>query len=170
LEAGSGRLALGGWGLASSTNKKVLVQRFDRETLPGFVNPQTYLGERGIELLTPEGSVIVIPYSEAKTICFVRDLDGTDPSAERRAFVTRPKTGGLWVRLRLRDGDAWEGLIPNNLLSLEARGVSIAPPDPNSNSQRLFVPRTALVAVEVRCARSRGNLRQTVSFRCLSKI
>jgi hypothetical protein len=42
-----------------------------------------------------------------------------------------------------------EGVLPNNLLQIEPYGVTVIPPDPYSNTQRIFVPRTALVAVEV---------------------
>ena len=44
----NGRSDLGG-----STNKKVLVSRFDRERASGFVNPQSYLLAEGMELMTP---------------------------------------------------------------------------------------------------------------------
>jgi len=50
--------------LAGSTNKKVLVSRFDREPLSGFVNPQSYLHPAGLELLSQDGAVNVIPYQE----------------------------------------------------------------------------------------------------------
>ena len=56
---------------------------------------------------------------------------------------------GLWVRLRFRDGDILEGVMPNNLLQIEAYGFSVVPPDSFSNQQRVFVPRVSLQAVEV---------------------
>ena len=42
-----------------------------------------------------------------------------------------------------------EGVIPNNLLQLEHHGFTVIPPDPYSNHQRVFIPRTALRSVEV---------------------
>ena len=56
---------------------------------------------------------------------------------------------GLWVRLDFTDGDTAEGLIANNLLSLEATGFQFIPPDPTFQNQRIFVPRTALTNVQV---------------------
>jgi hypothetical protein len=135
--------------LAGSTNKKVLVARFDRETLTGFVNPQTYLQPSGLELLTTLGTVVMVPYNEVKTLSFVRDFDQADPRREMRQFTTRPKMEGLWVRLRFRDGDAMDGLLANNLLQLETQGFTIIPPDPGFQNQRVFVPKAALLEVQV---------------------
>jgi len=135
--------------LAGSTNKKVLVARFDRDTLSGFVNPQTFLQASGLELLTTLGTVLLVPYSEVKTVSFVRDFDAGEARRELRQFTTRPKMEGLWVRLRFRDGDAMDGLLANNLLQLEPQGFTIVPPDPGFQNQRVFVPKAALTEVQV---------------------
>ena len=135
--------------MAGSTNKKVLVARFDRETLTGFVNPATYLSADGLELLTPIGTVLIVPYAEAKTVSFVRDFDQVEPRPEMRQFTTRPKMEGLWVRMKFRDGDTMDGLLPNNLLQLETQGFTIVPPDPGFQNQRVFVPKAALSEVQV---------------------
>jgi hypothetical protein len=74
-----------GHDLAVSTTKKVRISRFDREALVGFVNPQTYLRPSGVELLTPDGSVSVVPSSLIKTVQFVKDFEPQDPS-ERKVF------------------------------------------------------------------------------------
>ena len=42
-----------------------------------------------------------------------------------------------------------EGILPNNLLQMENAGFTVIPPDPFGNLQRIWVPRTSLVAVEV---------------------
>ncbi len=135
--------------MAGTTNKKVLVTRFDRDTLSGFVNPQTYLQVTGLELLTTQGAVVVVPYSEVKTVSFVRDFDEGEARREMRQFTTRPKMAGLWVRLRFRDGDAMDGLLPNNLLPLEPQGFTVVPPDPGFQNHRVFVPKAALSEVQV---------------------
>lgn len=64
-------------------------------------------------------------------------------------FLTRPKTGGLWVRLIFRDGDQLEATLSNNLLQVEPRGVTVTLPDLNGNCQRAFVPREALRELQV---------------------
>ena len=135
--------------MAASTNKRVLVARFDRETLAGFVSSPGGLETGALELLTPAGSVVEVSYSEVKAICFVRDFEGGDTWREHRAFLTRPKSAGLWVRLNFRDGDSIEGLIANNLMQMEAGGFTIVPPDPTFHNQRIFVPRAALTDVQV---------------------
>ena len=56
---------------------------------------------------------------------------------------------GLWVRLRFRDDELLEGLLPNNLLLQEPQGFHFVPPDPTFQNQRIFVPRLALTEVQV---------------------
>ena len=138
-----------GVSLAVSTTKKVRIARFDREPLVGYVNPQTYLRPGGVELLTPEGNFSVVPYDEIKAVQFVRDFDPAEPGGERKVFTTRPKIDGLWVRVKFRDGEIMDGILANNLLHLETQGFTVVPPDAYSNNQRLFLPRPALVEVQV---------------------
>ena len=130
--------------MAGSTTKKVLVRRFDREPLTGFVNPQSYLMPAGVELLRTEGTVTIIPYREVKTVCFVKDFEGAETEPESRVFHNRPKMDGLWVRMRFRDGEIMDGILSNNLLQLEPYGFTVVPPEPYSNNQRIFCPREAL--------------------------
>ncbi len=130
--------------LAGSTSKKVLISRFDRESVAGFVNPQTYLLDGGVEVLTPSGTLAVIPYGDIKTVCFVRDFDSPEDPRGPRVFQTRPKTEGLWVRMSFRDGEVMEGVLSNNLLAVETQGFTVTPPGPASRDQRIFVPRAAL--------------------------
>lgn len=132
-----------------STNKKVLVARFDRESLSGFVNPQSYLLAEGLELLTQEGTISIVPYHDIKLVCFVRDFHQGEPRKELRLFTTRPKMEGLWIRMQFRDGDAMDGVLPNNLLQFDSQGFSVIPPDPGFQNQRIFVPKAALSAMQV---------------------
>ncbi len=132
-----------------STHKKVLVSRFDRESLSGFVNPQSYLLADGLELMTQSGSVSIEPYDEVKLVCFVRDFQQGEPRKDLRLFTTRPKLEGLWLRMYFRDGDAMDGILSNNLLLLDAFGFSVVPPDPGFQNQRIFVPRSALSRIQV---------------------
>ena len=135
--------------MAVSTTKKVLVTRFDREPLAGFVNPNSYLQAEGLELLSQGGAVSVVPYAEIKLVCFVRDFQQGEPRKELRLFTTRPKMEGLWVRMRFRDGDVMDGMLSNNLLQLDTYGLSVVPPDPGFQNQRVFVPKAALSMVQV---------------------
>lgn len=130
--------------MSGSTTKKVVLERFDRSPLRGFVNPQSYLLPEGVEIISPDGSVAQIPYSQVKAVSFVRDHDGPGVMSERRDYLARPKTAGLWVELRFRDGDKLEGVVSNNLLLLEPYGLALTPPEATGNAQRVFVPRQAL--------------------------
>jgi len=135
--------------VAQSTNKKVLLARFDREPVEGFIqSPAGFEGE-AIDVLTPAGSLVRVPVSDTKAVCFVRDFDLGETWREHRFFPTRPKSAGIWVRLLFRDGDSIEGMLQNNLMLVEPAGFSIIPPDPTFQNQRMFVPRAALREVQV---------------------
>ena len=134
--------------MSTSTTKKALIRRYDRETLAGYVNPASFLQPDGVELLSDQGHASIVPYREIKLVAFVKEFEGAaDP--QRQVFLTRPKTAGLWVNLRFRDGGVLEGIIPNNLMQLEAGGFTVIPPDSFGNQQRVWAPRSSLVAVEV---------------------
>jgi hypothetical protein len=114
----------------------------------GYLNPGK-LGEAdSIELLTPEGEQRNFAVKEVRSIYFVREFtDDFEP--ERKAFLSRPKLDGLWVRLKFRDEDTIEGVVPNDLLSLLDRGVQITPPDLHGTTLKIFIPRTALTEMTV---------------------
>lgn len=135
--------------MAVSSNKKVLVVRFDRETLQGFVQTPGGLDGDSVELLKMGGTVVRIPFAETKLVCFVRDFENGESWQEHRAFASRPKTAGLWLRFAFRDGDWVEGIAPNDLLLTDAAGFQAVPPDPTFQNQRVFVPRAALASVQV---------------------
>ena len=136
--------------MAGSTTKQAIVERFEKESVSGYVNPVSFLQPAGIEMLSAQGNMVTLPYAEIKIVSFVRDFQAENTGEpERRVFLTRPKMDGLWVRLAFRDGDIMEGVLPNNLLQLEHYGFTVIPPDSYSNRQRVFIPRAALRSVEV---------------------
>src|SRR4029077_4672277 len=89
-----------------------------------------------------------LPLAKIRCIYFVRDFDD-EFEPERKAFLSRPKLDGLWLRLRFLDGDSLEGVIPNDLLGLLDNGLQITPPDFNSNTDRISIPRAAPSEVPV---------------------
>lgn len=132
----------------ASTHKKVVITLLDRSALRGYLSP-TRLGQSDpIDLLTPDGEHEQVPLAKIRAIYFVREFtDEFEP--ERKAFLSRPKLDGLWVRLRFTDNDTLEGVVPNDLLSLLDQGIQITPPDLNSSTDRIFIPRSALTEVTV---------------------
>ena len=133
----------------SSTNKKVVVIRFEREPVAGVANPAAFGTSGSVEILTATGILVKASYEEVKAVCFVKDLPAPDAWQPHRLFSVRPKSGGLWVRFRFRDQDSLDGVVPNNLLNLEASGFTIIPPDPSFLNQRIFVPKAALLEAQV---------------------
>jgi hypothetical protein len=133
--------------VASSTAKKVVVRRFERDRVIGFVNPFSYLQTETVEVLRTDGTLALIPYGEVKTVAFVKDFEGEREAG--KIFLNRPKLEGLWVRMLFLDGEVTDGILPNNLLSWDTVGYTITPPEPDGNCQKLFVPRIALRNVQI---------------------
>lgn len=132
----------------ATTHKKVIVELQERKLLKGYLNPAGLPRAERLDLLTPDGEHQEIALDIVRAVYFVRDL-AEDIDLERKTFLSRPKLDGLWVRLRFRDGDNLEGVIPNDLLGLHDNGLQITPPDFNSNTDRIFVPRSALTELTV---------------------
>ena len=120
----------------------------NRSVLRGYLNPGKLGSSETIELLTQEGEQRNFDVKEVRSIYFVREFS-PDYEPERRAFLSRPKLDGLWVRLKFRDEDTIEGVVPNDLLSLLDRGVQITPPDLHGTTLKIFIPRTALTEMTV---------------------
>jgi len=131
-----------------STHKKVIVRKMDRDSLTGYVAGNNFVADGRLELLTQSGKVIFIDLREVKGVYFVRDFADAE-SLGRKTFTTRPRSEGLWVRIEFVDNDVLEGLLPNDPTLLTGEGYLIIPPDTRSNTQRIFVPRTAASSLTV---------------------
>ena len=132
----------------SSTHKKVVVRFLDRTVLRGYMNPSKLGDAETLELLTPDGEQRNFAVKDVRSIYFVREFSG-DYEPERKAFLSRPKLDGLWVRLKFRDEETIEGVVPNDLLALLDRGVQITPPDLHGTTLKIFIPRSALTEMTV---------------------
>ena len=141
----------------SSSRKKVLVRRFSGDAVPGYLSGAGFVQAGAVELLDLGGRIVALPLNDVKHISFVRDFNLTDAvnpeRLTRRTFLARPRTEGLWVRLTFRTGDQLEGLAATDLSILdgliEDGGVFLIPPDTRSNTQRLFIPRTAITELQL---------------------
>ena len=120
----------------------------DRDSLSGYVAGNNFVQDGKLELLTQSGKVIYIDLREVKGVYFVRDFGDTE-ALGRKTFTARPRSEGLWVRIEFADNDILEGLLPNDLALLTGDGYLIIPPDTRSNTQRIFVPRSALSSLTV---------------------
>jgi hypothetical protein len=134
--------------LKSSTHKKVIVRKMDRDAMQGYVAPASFVVEGKLELMNTSGKVVLIELADVKGVYFVREFEDVETSA-RKTFTTRPRTEGLWVRLKFKDNDVMEGLMPNDLTKLAGDGFLINPPDSRGNLQRIFVPTSALAELTV---------------------
>ena len=132
---------------ATSTHKKVIITFSDGTSLQGYVNPLR-LPDDPLDVLTTNGEHRQVPLKEIRAVYFVRDFT-EDYEPERKAFFSRPKLDGLWVRLKFRDNQTLEGVVSNDLLALLDSGIQITPTDLNGAAVRIFVPRSALSEVTV---------------------
>ena len=130
-----------------STHKKVIVRKMDRDSISGYVSAE-FVNQGKLELLNLAGNVVAIELREIKGIYFVREF-GDSESLTRKTFASRPRSEGLWVRLRFKDNEVLEGLMPADLTQNLPEGYLVNPPDQRSNTQRIFVPRTALDSLTV---------------------
>ena len=133
---------------ATSTHKKVVVVLSDRTALNGYINPSRLAKSEPVDLLTTEGEHRAVELKNVRAIYFVREF-AADYEPERKAFLSRPKLDGLWVRLKFRDNETLEGVVTNDLLALLDSGVQITPPDLSGTALRIFVPRNALTEMTV---------------------
>jgi hypothetical protein len=131
----------------ATTHKKVIVRKMDRDSVNGYVGA-VFISDGKLELMNTAGNVVAIELHEVKGVYFVREF-GDSESLTRKTFTSRPRVEGLWVRLRFRDNEIIEGMMPNDLLHEGSEGFSIIPPDTRSNTQRIFVPRAALAEMTV---------------------
>jgi hypothetical protein len=141
----------------SNSRKKVVVRRFSGDTLAGYLPLVGFVRSGLIDLLDLGGRIIPLPLNDIKTVCYVRDFnlsDAVNPERlTRRAFLARPRTEGLWLRMTFRTGELMEGLAPTDRSLLDAlvedAGLFLTPPDTRSNTQRLYVPRAAISEIQL---------------------
>lgn len=139
----------------ASQRKPVIVRKFSREWVAGYA-PAAFVPDAGqLEILDQAGKVLRLDWDAVKWVCYVRDFPSSATDRENperllhKRFAVRPRAAGLWLRMTLRDGEELEGLAANDRSLIEGAGLLLTPPDMRSNTQRLFVPRTAIQALEV---------------------
>ena len=155
----------------STSRKKVIVRRFSGDTLPGYLPHAAFVHNQALDLLDLSGRIISLPLSDIKTVSYVRDFNLSDTvnpeRLTRRTFLARPRTEGLWVRMTFRTGDLMEGLAPTDLSLLDAliedAGLFLTPPDTRSNTQRLYVPRSALTEIQLLAVITTPSRRQPIA-------
>ena len=141
-----------------SSRKKAIARRFTRDWVAGYVvfdgsSPEGFVKEDGLELLALDGKVLTLDLRTIKWLCLVRDFNSGEPENPerllRKTFAGRPRTEGLYLRVTLTDGDQVEGIASNDISLITAGGVLLTPPDVRSNTQRVWIPATALSELEV---------------------
>jgi hypothetical protein len=140
-----------------SAHKKVVVRSSGGRLHWGYLPPNGFVAGDRVEVLEVDGRTKALNFNEMEAIAYVKDFnlqDHVDPEQlGRRSFPARPRGEGLWLRLTFREIAPLEGLVAFDLSFvdslIEDRGLFLTPPDPRSNTLRLFVPRPAIRSVEV---------------------
>ncbi|HVJ09738.1 MAG TPA: hypothetical protein VM554_15280 [Acidisarcina sp.] len=137
----------------SASRKKAILRKLSRDWVAGYLEPTGFVSGGKLELLDLSGKVASYDLKDLKWVCFVRDFNSGELNNPerllRKNFPARPRSEGLWLRLRLQDGDLIEGLAANDVSLIEQEGLFLTPPDTRSNTQRIFVPRSSVVEFEV---------------------
>lgn len=137
----------------SSSRKKAIFRKFSRDWVAGYVPLGGFVRAGNVEMLDLDGKVVSLAAEDLKWICYVRDFNSGELNNPerlvRKTFAGRPRGDGLFVRARLKDGDVIEGLAANDVSLVSSEGVFLTPPDLRSNTQRLWIPRTAIEELDV---------------------
>jgi hypothetical protein len=142
----------------SNSRKKVIVRRFTGDTLPGYLPLSSIVrGQTMVDLLDLTGRIVPLVLADIKMVSYVREFnlgDTVNPERlARRTFLARPRNEGLWLRLTFRSGEALEGLAAIDLSLLDSiqndAGLHLIPPDTRTNTQHVFVPRSAITDLQV---------------------
>jgi hypothetical protein len=143
----------------ASSRKKVIVRTQEHTVHAGYLPGSGLVNHANgmVELLDTTGRIAPIALKTVRYVAYVRDfnLDDTENPERltRKTFLARPRTEGLWVRVTFRDGEVLEGLAGLDVALVEDaiadQGVFLIPPDVRSNTQRLFVPRSAMAGMQV---------------------
>ena len=136
-----------------SSRKPVIVRKFSRDWVAGYAGPVFGQHAPALEILDLSGKVLTLDWVAVKWVCYVRDFPSGDQGNPERLlqkrFAVRPRASGLWLRMTLADGDELEGLAANDRSLIEGAGLLLTPPDTRSNTQRIYVPRSAIQTLEV---------------------
>jgi hypothetical protein len=136
-----------------SSRKKAIIRKFSRDWAAGYLSSDEFVQGSAVEMLGLDGKVTAISLEQIKWVCFVRDFSSGDAANPerllRKTFAGRPRTAGLFVRLRLNDGDLIEGLAANDLSLISSNGVALTPPDIRGNTQRMWIPAAAVSELEI---------------------
>ncbi len=137
----------------ASSLKKVILRKWNRDFLSGYLAPSVFVKNASVDLLDLGGKVQAVATADLKWICFVRDFNsGEIANPERllrKSFAGRPRSAGVWIRLRLTDQDELEGLAANDASLINPDGLFLTPPDTRSNTQRIYLPASSIDALEV---------------------
>jgi hypothetical protein len=137
----------------ASHRKPVIVRKFSRDWVAGYAGAAFGHEQASLEILDLNGKVVTIGWEAVKWVCYVRDFPaGEQTNPERliqKKFSVRPRAAGLWLRMTLNDSDELEGLAANDRTLIEGAGLFLTPPDTRSNTQRIYVPRSAIQMLEV---------------------
>ncbi len=139
----------------ASARKAVIVRKFSRDWFAGYAAAEFGQMKPELEILDLTGKVVRVGWEQVKWVCYVRDFPaGTADQANperllRKRFSLRPRAAGLWLRLTLSDGDELEGLAANDRTLVDGAGLLLTPPDTRSNTQRIYVPRQGIQAMQV---------------------
>jgi hypothetical protein len=135
------------------SRKKTIARKLTQDWVSGYLPSNGFFHNGAVEMLALDGKILQLPAADLKWICYVRDFNSGEPTNPerllRKTFTGRPRTEGVVLRLQLTDGDLIEGVAANDLSLVSGEGIFLTPPDVRSNTQRLWLPPSAIATLEV---------------------
>ena len=137
----------------SVSRKKAIFRKFSRDWVAGYLPSSGFVHAAQVEMLDLDGKVVSLAAADLKWICYVRDFNSGELNNPerlvRKTFAGRPRGDGLFVRVKLTDGDTIEGLAANDASLIGSEGIFLTPPDLRSNTQRLWIPKSSIEELDV---------------------
>lgn len=94
------------------------------------------------------GATSLVELTKIKALLFVRDHTGNAGYDEVKFFV-RSEVSNLWVKVRMIDGEVFEGRTENNVALLTDSGFWLWPTDIFTNNRLIYVPKSSIVEFHV---------------------
>jgi len=94
------------------------------------------------------GTTSAIELTDIKALLFVRDHGG-DPLYEEVKFFAHSEVLNLWVKVRMKDGELFEGRTENNLNLLTDPGLWLWPIDSFTNNLLVYIPKNSIAEFHI---------------------
>jgi len=131
---------------AQGHGPKVVVRLRNGSVIKGYASRFHAHNAKDLRLVEQETErVRIIPYKILKAVFFVRDFAGNPSYQDIKAFPMQDRPGGKESVIRFEDGEELFGFVQT--AHPDRNGFFVFPADPESNNERIYVVREAIVDI-----------------------